>query len=194
MKDVKIVVINYATASQSSLYGIVEMLDLANTMCEQLNAGVSFNAEIYKVEQLNSNALVDVVILPPSISETFFKHDFTPLIGYMKTMQSHGAMLASACVGAFILAKRGFLDNKVCTTHWRIADHFMATFPKAKLDAKAIVVNDGCNSTRSIELNESKCLSKLNYLLLCSLNRPDLTYRSSNYWMLRAFEMMRGCV
>lgn len=142
MKDVKIAVINYATASQSSLCGIVEMLDLANTICKQLNAGVSFNAEIHKVEQLNSNTLVDVVILPPSMSETFFEHDFTPLIGYMKTMQLHGAILASACVGAFILAKGGFLDNKVCTTHWRIADHFMATFPKAKLDAKAIVVNE----------------------------------------------------
>ena len=141
MKEIKIAVINYPTASQSALYGIVEMLELANTMCEQINADVAFSASIYKEEQLNSNALVDVVILPPSMSETFFEHDFTSLINYMEVMQSQGVLLASACVGAFILGKGGFLDNKVCTTHWRIADHFMATFPTAKLDAKAIVVN-----------------------------------------------------
>ena len=76
MKEIKIAVINYPTASQSALYGIVEMLELANTMCEQINADVAFSASIYKAEQLNSNALVDVVILPPSMSETFFEHEY----------------------------------------------------------------------------------------------------------------------
>lgn len=142
MKDVTIAVINYPTVSQSAVHGIVEMLELANTICKQLKADVSFNALVLKAEQLNSNARVDVVILPPSMSEAFFEYDFTSLINYMRAMQSQGAMLASACVGAFILAQGGFLDNKACTTHWRIAEHFTVTFPKAKLDAKSIVVNE----------------------------------------------------
>ena len=74
------------------------------------------------------------------MSETFFEHDFTSLINYMKVMQSQGALLASACVGAFILGK-GALDNKV---YYTLANcrNFMAAFPTAKLD-KAIVNGEG---------------------------------------------------
>lgn len=142
MREVTLAVINYPTASQSALYGIIEMLELANITCKQLNADVCFKAQIFNMEQVERALPVDVVVLPPSMSETFFEHDFSPLITYMSVMQSQGAILASACVGAFILAKGGFLDDKVCTTHWRIAEYFAETFPKAKLDAKAIVVNE----------------------------------------------------
>jgi len=143
MKKVNIVVIDYPGASKSAVYGFIETMDLANEICGQVSANVEFNTQIHNLENLAFDKVLDVVVLPPCVKDDFYTQESDILDRYLSTMQQQGAILASACVGAFILARGGFLDNKFSTTHWRLASLFTASFPKVKLDVNAIIVNEG---------------------------------------------------
>ena len=143
MKIVKIEVINYPTASQAAVHGFAETMMLANTICRQLDVSISFDVSIMTLEQLNIESYAKVVVLPPCINDDFYTQHNMDLNQYLLTMQQQGAILASACVGAFILARGGFLDNKFCTTHWRLGETFQIAFPRAKLNDNAIIVNEG---------------------------------------------------
>ncbi|MFD2179754.1 GlxA family transcriptional regulator [Veronia pacifica] len=143
MKTIKIEVINYPTASQSAVHGVVESMTLANTICQQFDVSIRFDVSVSTLEDFDVERVVDVVVLPPCINDDFYTQTNTPLNTYLLKMQQRGAVLASACVGAFILARGGFLDNKFCTTHWRLVEPFRADFPQVKLNDSAIIVNEG---------------------------------------------------
>ena len=143
MKEVEIQVVNYPTASQSAVYGIAEAMQVVNTLCKQLDFSVCFNVHISQLTHLKLKKKVDVVILPPCISADFYTQENASLTQYLTEMHQQDVILASTCVGAFILARAGFLNNKFCTTHWRLSEAFRAEFPEVKLNENAIIVNEG---------------------------------------------------
>lgn len=143
MKRLAIAVVDYPSASKSAVYGLLELLELANNTCQELDAPVRLCTKIYKVENLNALEQVQVVILPPCNSADFYTKNCVELNDFLHRMHTKGAVLASACVGSFILARAGFLDNKFCTTHWRLAHEFTETFPQVKLNVNAIMVKEG---------------------------------------------------
>ncbi len=51
--------------------------------------------------------------------------------------------LGSVCTGAFLLAEAGLLDGRRATTHWRHADDLVAAFPRIRIEADRIYVQDG---------------------------------------------------
>jgi transcriptional regulator GlxA family with amidase domain len=53
-----------------------------------------------------------------------------------------GARVMSICTGAFVLAA-GMLDGRRAATHWRYADRFRALYPRVRLDADVLFVDDG---------------------------------------------------
>ncbi|MDX8530849.1 GlxA family transcriptional regulator [Mesorhizobium sp. VK25A] len=50
---------------------------------------------------------------------------------------------ASVCTGAYLLAEAGLLDGRSATTHWWSTDDFARRYPKVKLDADRIFIQDG---------------------------------------------------
>jgi transcriptional regulator GlxA family with amidase domain len=50
---------------------------------------------------------------------------------------------ASVCTGAYLLAEAGLLDGRAATTHWWSTDDFARRYPKVKLDAERIFIQDG---------------------------------------------------
>ncbi|AZO16375.1 GlxA family transcriptional regulator [Mesorhizobium sp. M2A.F.Ca.ET.043.05.1.1] len=50
---------------------------------------------------------------------------------------------ASVCTGAYLLAEAGLLDGRSATTHWWSTDDFAHRYPKVKLDAERIFIQDG---------------------------------------------------
>ena len=143
MKEIEIQVVNYPTASQSAVYGIAEAMQVVNTLCKQLDSSICFNVHISQLAHLQLKNTVDVVILPPCTSDDFYTQENKALTQYLTKVHQQGAILASTCVGAFILARAGFLNNKFCTTHWRLSEAFRTEFPKVKLNENAIIVNEG---------------------------------------------------
>jgi transcriptional regulator GlxA family with amidase domain len=54
-----------------------------------------------------------------------------------------GTRLMSICTGAFVLAAAGELDGRPATTHWLHADRFHALYPRVRLNADVLFVDDG---------------------------------------------------
>jgi transcriptional regulator GlxA family with amidase domain len=65
------------------------------------------------------------------------------LLGFVRAAARRGVRIASVCSGAYILAEAGLLDGRRATTHWRRTRHFLATYPKVKLESDRIFVRDG---------------------------------------------------
>jgi transcriptional regulator GlxA family with amidase domain len=64
-------------------------------------------------------------------------------LAFVRTMAKRGVRIASVCSGAYILAEAGLLDGRRATTHWRRTRHFLAAYPKVKLEPDRIFVRDG---------------------------------------------------
>ncbi|GAA4978272.1 GlxA family transcriptional regulator [Kineococcus glutinatus] len=54
-----------------------------------------------------------------------------------------GARMVSFCGGAFVLGRAGVLDGRTATTHWLLSAEFTAAFPRARLAAEHLWVDDG---------------------------------------------------
>ena len=67
----------------------------------------------------------------------------TKILSFVQAAARRGVRIASVCSGAYILAEAGLLDGRRATTHWRRTQHFLATYPKVKLEPDRIFVRDG---------------------------------------------------
>jgi AraC family transcriptional regulator, transcriptional activator FtrA len=54
-----------------------------------------------------------------------------------------GARLVSICIGAFVLAEAGLLDDRRATTHWAYVDRFRERYPRVRVDPKVLYIDDG---------------------------------------------------
>ena len=64
-------------------------------------------------------------------------------LAFVRSVAKRGIRVASVCSGAYVLAEAGLLDGKRATTHWRRTRHFIATYPRVKLEPDQIFVRDG---------------------------------------------------
>lgn len=85
----------------------------------------------------------DLVIIPALFGDmagaVAANRDFLPWI----VAQYHGgAEVASLCVGAFLLASTGLLDNRKCSTHWGFASEFREMFPDVEVVDGSIVTEE----------------------------------------------------
>ncbi|MCG8308029.1 MAG: helix-turn-helix domain-containing protein [Cytophagales bacterium] len=94
-------------------------------------------------EKLGDSHSTDLVIIP-SIKGDMQKGLELNLdvIDWIKDQYKKGAELASFCMGAFILASTGLVDNRKCSTHWMAADLFKTMFPDVNLVAEKIVTEE----------------------------------------------------
>ncbi len=63
-------------------------------------------------------------------------------IPWLHQQYARGAVLASYCTGAFLLAASGLLDDRRATTHVDAAEKLATYFPKIKLVQDAVVTHD----------------------------------------------------
>jgi len=65
------------------------------------------------------------------------------LLEALRAAHSRGAMIMGLCLGAFVLAEAGLLDGRPATTHWHFAAQFAHRYPKVRLNADVLYVDDG---------------------------------------------------
>lgn len=87
----------------------------------------------------------DLIIIPPlsgDMEEAIATNK--EAINWLCAQHEKGAEIASLCVGAFLLAETGLLNDRSCSTHWVTANDFRDRFPQVILvDEKIITDQDG---------------------------------------------------
>lgn len=65
-----------------------------------------------------------------------------PTIAFVQSVARRARRVASVCSGAYILAQSGLLDGRRATTHWQRTSHFLAAYPKVRLEPDRIYIKD----------------------------------------------------
>ena len=66
-----------------------------------------------------------------------------PLLEALRRAHDDGAIILGLCLGAFVVAATGLLDDRRATTHWRWAELFRDRFPRVDLDPAVLYVDEG---------------------------------------------------
>jgi transcriptional regulator GlxA family with amidase domain len=90
-------------------------------------------------------ATADTVVVPASYElgpvhdEGVLTDELAAALAYVRP----GTRLVSICTGGYVLAAAGYLDGRPATTHWSSAEHFQRLFPKVRVDADVLFIDDG---------------------------------------------------
>ena len=84
------------------------------------------------------------LILIPSVhgDQRKILADNKDMLAWIIQQYHSGAAVASLCIGTFLLAGTGLLDDRICTTHWELAAEFSEMFPTARLSTDKIITDE----------------------------------------------------
>jgi transcriptional regulator GlxA family with amidase domain len=61
----------------------------------------------------------------------------------LRAAHADGAILVSFCLGGFVLAATGLLDDRKAVTHWFYAPTLAAMYPRVSVDPEVLFIDDG---------------------------------------------------
>lgn len=165
-----------APLKPSSLFGAVEILEMANEFCISKGKSPYYDIRIVSGGARRSNpdtrlnirlaiqhyntSKPDIIIIPGLYEDDGYSTDKDKeLARWVRDQYGSGCELASLCTGAFFLAGTGLLNGKECSTHWKAEEEFRKMFPNVKLctdkiitDSKGIYTAGGGTSSLNLML------------------------------------------
>jgi transcriptional regulator GlxA family with amidase domain len=90
-----------------------------------------------------ADGVADILVAPGRLSGPVTAEEAVPFARWLTTQHARGAVLASNCGGAFLLAETGLLSGRAVTTHWMFADMLQIRFPDLDVEPERIVIDDG---------------------------------------------------
>jgi transcriptional regulator GlxA family with amidase domain len=90
---------------------------------------------------LDALAWADTVVVPGCADPTVPIP--APVREALRAAAARGARMVSICVGAFTLAAAGLLDDRPATTHWAGAHELARRYPRVRVNADVLYVDDG---------------------------------------------------
>jgi transcriptional regulator GlxA family with amidase domain len=147
----------YPNAQQSAISGLFDLFQIADQLSRKR---LGTDKALLRISQLseakrgdflartfdthpNAGGEPAVLVLPPSLETPSAKLISPAVTNYLRTRHKAGAILASVCAGAFVLAETGLLSGRVVTTHWVHADAFRNRFRDVKVDSDKLIIDDG---------------------------------------------------
>ncbi|MEO0363558.1 MAG: DJ-1/PfpI family protein, partial [Pseudomonadota bacterium] len=124
----------------SAVLGLGDILTVANRFAAELGAAPA-SCEILSRAELSNKARFDAVVLPPNLTGRRGEGE-TALHDWIARRRRAGAILCSACAGAFWLGRAGVLDGRPVTTHWALEAEFRKAFPRAHLHPEHLLIDD----------------------------------------------------
>ena len=146
-KSIRVAILQYPESSVSGAYGLLELLQTANRVSEARGVDVHFAPTLISSDAIDdtSHPHLDyaLVLLPPGSRSSCALPTSPALLDWLRQQHGRGALLASACAGAFILARTGLADGRALTTHWALAKDLQAECPAVRVQADDILLQDG---------------------------------------------------
>ncbi|WNO09942.1 GlxA family transcriptional regulator [Teredinibacter sp. KSP-S5-2] len=139
---IQIGIVEFPESIKSAIYGLSEMLEIADNLCLELDVDCRFSTAILSCHQLPEKRF-SAILIPPFRAGCSFEHIDSRIINWLQQQHKQGAILTSACAGAFILAATGIIGNRSVTTHWRLNTFFEKQFPNIQLDTNALLIHHG---------------------------------------------------
>ncbi len=84
-------------------------------------------------------ATADTVVIPSPM----WTGSLSPEVAAALASVRPGTRLVSICLGAYVLAAAGLLDDRPATTHWMHSERFQAQFPRVRVNEDVLFVDDG---------------------------------------------------
>jgi transcriptional regulator GlxA family with amidase domain len=81
--------------------------------------------------------------MPGPLVEALARPDVSDAGEVLRSWAERGAATAAACIGTFIVAESGLLDNHDSTTTWWLAPLFRQRYPGVRLDESRMIVKSG---------------------------------------------------
>ena len=81
--------------------------------------------------------------MPGPLEAALARPDMRDATAALRRWHDQGATIAAACIGTFVLAESGLLDDQDATTTWWLAPLFRARYPRVRLDDAHMLVRSG---------------------------------------------------
>lgn len=101
------------------------------------SAGFSINTN----HGLSALARADMIVIPSW--HTDLRPAPAALLSALRKAHRAGVRIIGLCLGAFVVAEAGLLDQRMATTHWAVAKEFLQRFPQVHLDSNVLYVDHG---------------------------------------------------
>jgi transcriptional regulator GlxA family with amidase domain len=81
--------------------------------------------------------------MPGPLQAALARADVNDATHTLRSWSERGAATAAACIGTFVVAESGLLDNHDSTTTWWLAPLFRQRYPKVRVDESRMIVKSG---------------------------------------------------
>ena len=142
IKPVEIALLIYPGSQLAAVHGLTDLFHIAERLFQRSKQGAkSAGQPMLKVSHIQFDAgsssppwadsAPDFVIVPPSLEGLPTGDAFAPIVQWLNDCHARGAVLASVCVGTFLLAQTGLLARRSATTHWSQAQLLAERFKRS---------------------------------------------------------------
>ena len=151
--DLEIGILLYRGCQSAMVHGLTDMLVTASDF------SVSRGGRALRVSHWSSDdagacersfdthpgadGVADYIVTPGRLSGPVTADEAVPFARWLTAQHARGAVLASNCGGAFLLAETGLLNGRSATTHWMFADLLQTRFPELSVEPERMVIDDG---------------------------------------------------
>ncbi|MBO9649823.1 MAG: helix-turn-helix domain-containing protein [Variovorax sp.] len=81
--------------------------------------------------------------MPDGLQMALRRKDIAEAAGLLREQAASGTKIAAACIGTFVLAESGLLDQQHATTTWWLSSLFRQRYPTVRLDESRMLVSSG---------------------------------------------------
>ena len=158
---VRVAILAYPGCSGAQVLGLYDSLRLANRVSVMvLGRDPIFDARVVGVSGRSARAAggvriglvkpssrTDILVVPGFALADDGTKEILGKLGaqarFIAQTFRRGVHVAGVCVGSFLLGEAGLLEGRRATTAWMFASEFAGRYPTARVDPRAILIEDG---------------------------------------------------